>query len=65
MKKTVKTTSTGYISIDDAAKYLDIKTITLRNWIKNGKVPAHKIGKLRKFKLSELDSWVLSGKSAN
>lgn len=65
MKKTVKTTSTGYISIDDAAKYLDIKTITLRNWIKNGKVPAHKIGKLWKFKLSELDSWVLSGKSAN
>lgn len=65
MKETVKTTSTGYISIDDAAKYLDIKTITLRNWIKSGKVPAHKIGKLWKFKLSELDSWVLSGKSAN
>ena len=64
MKETVKTTS-GYISIDDAAKYLDIKTITLRNWIKSGKVPAHKIGKLWKFKLSELDSWVLSGKSAN
>ncbi len=65
MKETVKTTSAGYISIDDAAKYLDIKTITLRNWIKSGKVPAHKIGKLWKFKLSELDSWVLSGKSAN
>ena len=65
MKETVKTTSAGYISIDDAAKYLDIKTITLRNWIKSGKVPAHKIGKLWKFKLSELDSWVFSGKSAN
>lgn len=65
MKDTIKPLSTGYISIDDAAKYLDIKTITLRNWIKNGKVPAHKIGKLWKFKLSELDSWVLSGKSAN
>ena len=37
----------------------------LREWIKkqNG-IPAHKIGKLWKFKKSELDEWVKSGKSA-
>ncbi len=55
----------GYISIDEAAKYLDVKTITLRNWIKGKKIPAYKIGKLWKFKRSELDSWVVSGKSAH
>ncbi len=27
-------------------------------------MPAHKIGKLRKFKRSELDEWVKSGDSA-
>ena len=30
---------------------------------KNG-IPAHKIGKQWKFKCSELDEWVKSGKSA-
>lgn len=55
----------GYISIDEAAKYLDVKTITLRSWIKVKKIPAYKIGKLWKFKRSELDTWVLSGKSAH
>ena len=55
----------NYISIDDAAAYLGIKTVTLRNWIKKDKhLPAHKIGKLWKFKRSELDVWVKSGKSA-
>ena len=55
----------NYISIDEAAKYLGIKTVTLRNWIKrDASIPAHKIGKLWKFKRSELDEWVKSGKSA-
>jgi len=55
----------GWVSIDDAAKYLGIKPVTLRTWIKkdNG-IPAHKIGKQWKFKYAELDEWVKSGKSA-
>lgn len=55
----------GWVSIDDAAEYLGIKTVTLRTWIKkdNG-IPAHKIGKQWKFKYAELDDWVKSGKSA-
>ena len=56
----------NYISIDEAAEYLGIKTVTLRNWIKGEtSIPAHKIGKLWKFKRSELDAWVQSGKSAS
>lgn len=56
----------NYISIDEAAEYLGIKTVTLRNWIKKDeKLPAHKIGKLWKFKRSELDEWVRSGESAS
>lgn len=55
----------NYISIDEAAEYLGIKTVTLRNRIKKDKnLPAHKIGKLWKFKRSELDAWVQSGQSA-
>ncbi len=52
-----------YISLDAAAE----KPVTLREWIKNPKneVPAHKIGRFWKFKCSEIDAWVNSGKSAN
>lgn len=54
-----------WIGVDEAAEHLGIKPVTLREWIKkdNG-IPAHKIGKLWKFKISELDNWVKSGKSA-
>ena len=55
----------NYISIDDAAAYLGLKTVTLRNWIKKKPdIPAHRVGKLWKFKRSELDEWIASGKSA-
>jgi excisionase family DNA binding protein len=55
----------NYIGIDEAAEYLGIKVVTLRNWIKKDiDLPARKIGKLWKFKRSELDEWVKSGKSA-
>ena len=53
-----------WIGIDEAAKYMDVTKDTVRNWIKKTDIPAHKIGKLWKFKRSELDSWIKSGKSA-
>lgn len=54
----------NYINLEEAAEYLGIKPVTLRNWIKKTDIPARKIGKLWKFKRSELDEWVKSGKSA-
>ena len=55
----------NYISLEDAAKYLNIKPVTLRKWIRQKTdLPTHQIGRLWKFKRSELDTWVTSGKSA-
>ncbi len=54
----------GWIGIDQAAQYLDVNKDTIRNWIKKGNIPAHKVGKLWKFKKSELDEWIKSGNSA-
>lgn len=54
----------SWIGIEDAAKHLGVTKDTVRTWIKKTDIPAHKIGKLWKFKLSELDEWVKSGKSA-
>lgn len=58
-------TSEKWISLDEAAEYLCVKPITVRDWIKKGSgIPAQKIGRKWAFKRSELDEWVKSGKSA-
>ncbi len=54
----------NWINIEEAANYLGNKVTTIRKWIKDKKIPCHKIGKLWKFKKSELDTWVKSGDSA-
>ncbi len=53
-----------WIGIVEAADYMDVTKDTVRNWIKKTDIPAHKIGKLWKFKKSELDAWIKSGRSA-
>ena len=53
-----------WIGINEAAKYLGVNKDTIRNWIKNTDIPACRMEKLWKFKKSELDEWVKSGKSA-
>ena len=54
----------SWVGINEAAAHLGVTKDTIRNWIKRIDIPAHKIGKLWKFKLSELDEWVKNGKSA-
>lgn len=53
-----------WIGVEEAAEYLGVKPSTIREWIKKTDIPANKIGKQWKFKKSELDEWVKSGKSA-
>ena len=54
-----------WISVEDAAEYLGVKPATVREWIrKKHDMPAHKVGKQWKFRCSELDEWIQSGKSA-
>lgn len=54
----------AWVGIIEVASHLGVTKETIRNWIKKTDIPAHKIGKLWKFKLSELDAWVKSGNSA-
>ncbi len=55
-----------WLGIEEVSKYLGVNKDTVRNWIKNpnSEIPAHKIGKQWKMKLSELDEWIKSGKSS-
>ena len=53
-----------WISLEELSEYLGVNKDTVRNWIKKTDIPAHKIGRQWKFKVSEVDEWVKSGKSA-
>lgn len=56
----------NYIGTECAAEFLSISVPTLRKWLSEKKdIPSHKIGRQWKFKKSELDTWVKSGKSAD
>ena len=54
-------TNDPWSSLEDVATYLGVNKDTIRNWIKKTDIPAHKIGRQWKFKLSEVDKWVRSG----
>jgi excisionase family DNA binding protein len=51
-------------SLEEIADHLGVSKDTIRNWIKKGVIPYRRIGKQFKFKISEVDDWVNSGKSA-
>jgi len=52
-----------YYSMPEIMEYLGISRDTALRWIATKQMPAHKIGKNWKFKLSEIDEWVRSGKA--
>ena len=54
----------NYVSIDEIADYMGVKTVTVRSWLKKTDIPAHKIGRQWKFKRTEIDEWIKSGRSA-
>jgi excisionase family DNA binding protein len=51
-----------WLSVDEIAAYLGIKRDTVYKWIDRKKLPAHKVGRLWKFRRHEVDDWVTSGK---
>jgi excisionase family DNA binding protein len=48
-------------SVDEVAKHLGVAQDSIYRWIEARGLPAHKIGRLWKFKLSEVDEWVRAG----
>jgi excisionase family DNA binding protein len=50
-----------WVSVEGVAKHLDVAKDSVYRWIETKQLPAHKVGRLWKFKLSEVDEWVRSG----
>ena len=53
-----------WLSVDEIAEYLGIRRDTVYKWIERKEMPAHKVGRLWKFKAEEIDEWVKSGGAA-
>ncbi len=47
-----------WVSVQEVATHLGIQRETVYVWIAQRGMPARKIGRLWKFKLSEIDEWV-------
>ena len=47
-----------YLSVAEICTYLGIKRDTDYKYISEKDMPAHRLGKLWKFKVSEVDEWV-------
>ncbi|WFN90837.1 helix-turn-helix domain-containing protein [Arcanobacterium wilhelmae] len=52
----------NWVNLDDVATHLSVSKDTVRNWTKEGRLPAYKAGKMYKYKLSEVDQWLREGK---
>jgi excisionase family DNA binding protein len=50
-----------WLSVEELAKYLSVSRETIYRWLEKKKVPAHRVGRLWRFKPSEIDAWVKSG----
>jgi excisionase family DNA binding protein len=50
-----------WLSVDEIATHLGIKRDTVYRWIDRFGMPAHRMGRLWKFKKDDVDEWVKAG----
>lgn len=52
-------------TLKEVQDYLGVGRETILQWITKRNMPAYKVGRLWKFKLSEVDDWIRSGGAAD
>ncbi len=55
------TTEERWVGVEDVAAHLGVNKDSVYRWIWRMGLPAHRVGRLFRFKLSEVDEWVKSG----
>jgi excisionase family DNA binding protein len=54
-------TAEPWISVDQIAEHLGVTRDSVYRWIDRKGLPAHRVGRLWKFQVSEVDGWVRAG----
>ena len=57
------TSAERWVSVDEVAAHLGVNKDSVYRWIERKGLPAHRVGRLFRFKLSEVDEWVRAGGS--
>lgn len=52
-----------WLSVEEIAHYLGVSQDTIYTWTSEKRMPAHKVGRLWKFKAAEVDRWIRKGAS--
>ena len=52
-----------WLSVEQIAEHLGVTRDSIYRWIERKGLPAHRVGRLWKFKASEVDEWVRAGGS--
>ncbi len=47
-----------WVKVEEVAAHLGVSKDTVYRWIDERNLPAHKVGRLYRFKITEIDDWV-------
>ena len=50
-----------WVSLEEIAQHLAVSQDTVHRWIRNRGLPAHQVGRIWRFKVSQVDEWVQEG----
>lgn len=54
-------TESKWLTLVEICDYLKVSRETILNWINKKNMPAHKVGRLWRFDVTEVDQWIKSG----
>ena len=56
--------SEPWVKVEEVASHLGVAKDTVYRWVQSRGLPAYRVGRLWKFKISDVDAWVRDGKAA-
>jgi len=59
------TAEEGWVGVEEVASHLRVAKESIYRWVESKGFPAHRVGRLLRFKLSEVDKWVQNSGGEN
>lgn len=53
-----------WVTVDEVADHLKVKPNTVYKLIERNGLPAHRVGKLWRFAIAEVDAWIKAGRAS-